>query len=152
LIDGGRPLPIRTYVGDKFLALEPFHGRCLPLVKDLKRRLLERRGAPPTPPPDTATIALGVVPRHLEGKRAELRRLLGGDDVVVLEEIDFARGREAALKARLTGIRLFVQPYDRRAVLSGFGYPPGGHLALQGELFEECRKAQLLASQARMIW
>jgi hypothetical protein len=68
-----------------------------------------------------------------------------------LEETHFRDGPEA-IKPRLADAQLLVLPYDRGEVLAGRGDPPGGHLAVQHRLFEECRRARPLGVAPRLLW
>jgi hypothetical protein len=156
LLDDDVPLPVMVRDGADRRAAEPFHSRCLPLIREFKGKLVERREdwrppSPSPPPPGTPTIVLGLVPRRLEGARAELKRELGEKRVAVLEATHFRGGLET-IKSRLAGAQHLVVPYDRGEVLTGLDYPPGGHLAVQHRLFEECRQAGTLGADPRLLW
>lgn len=152
-IDGDALLPVIVHDGNEKFAAEPFHSRCAPLMREFKTKLVARSTPPDSPPhpAERPRIVLGVVPRRLEGVRAELKRELGDAGVAVLEETTLREGPEA-VAARLAGCQLAVLPFDRGEVLAGRGDPPGGHLAVQQAAFEELRRSGSLASGARLLW
>lgn len=138
-LDDDRLIPVYGEDGDR--ATPQFHERCIRLAREFAAKLITARGSATSrrPPSEARTdrpIVVGAVPRRLETTRQELLNALDGLPVLAIER-DQIRQPGETLLSQLARATAFVLPFDDGAVLiEDRDDPPGGHLAIQKDLFD----------------
>jgi TIR domain len=117
LLDGDMPLPVMAGRRRERRAAEPFHSRCLPLIREFKAKLVERR--PALRAPLGADIFVSYA-REDEGRVRPLVRLLEQEGLQVFWDCRTRPGRDwhAAISLALKAARCAIVVWSRNSIES----------------------------------